>query len=85
MADTIYFLLAVAATSSIIFMLMTRAENAGRRSSDDPGTSSASDGWTASWFGSNHYGPSSDLLGSGDNVSNWSGGSDGGIGGGSSN
>jgi len=82
--DTIYFLLAVATTSAVIFALMTRADRANRRgaSSDsgsyDPGVSATTDGWTASWFGSNHFGPSTDLFGSPDSGGGWSGGDSGG-------
>ena len=82
--NTIYFLLAVSATSAAIFALTTRADRINRRgaSSDsgsyDPGVSSTTDSWTASWFGSNHFGPSTDMWSSGDNGGGWSGGSDGG-------
>ena len=79
--NTIYFLLAVAATSAVIFVLTTRADNAGRRrgSSDsgsyDPNLSS-SDGWSAAnwWFGAH----STDTTGSWDNSGGWSGGDSGG-------
>jgi hypothetical protein len=84
--QTIYFLLAVTATSAAIFALMMRADK--RRGalldsgSSDPGVSSGSDGWTTSWFGSNHFGPSTDLFSSSDGGSGWSGGDGGGGGGG---
>jgi hypothetical protein len=86
--DTIYFLLAVAATSAVIFALPTRADRGRRRVSSDggssPGISSTSDGSTTSWFGSNHFGPTTDLYNSSDSGSGWSGGdSGGGVGGGS--
>jgi hypothetical protein len=90
-ADTIYFLLAVAAVSAAIFALSMRADRGRRGSSDggsyDPGVSSTTDSSVASWFGSNHFGPSTDMFGSGDS-GGWSGGdsggSDAGGGGGSS-
>jgi hypothetical protein len=86
--DTIYFLLAVAATSAVIFALPTRADRGRRRVSSDggssPGISSTSDGSTASWFGSNHFGPSTDLFSSSDSSGGWSGGDSSGGGGGSS-
>ncbi len=89
MTDTIYFLLAVAATSVVIFALPTRADRGRRRApsdggSSDPGISSTSGGWTTSWFGSNHFGPTTDLYNSSDSSGGWSGGdSAGGVGGGS--
>ena len=88
MTDTIYFLLAVAATSAVIFALPTRADRRRRRGpsdggSSDPGISSTSDGWTTNWFGSNHFGPTTDLYSSSD--SGWSGGDSGGGAGGGSN
>jgi hypothetical protein len=86
--DTIYFLLAVGATSAAIFALMVRSDRRRAPSdsgSSDPGISSTGDGWTTSWFGSNHFGPSTDLFGSSDSGGGWSGGdSGGGVGGGSS-
>jgi hypothetical protein len=76
--DTIYFLLAVGVVSTIIFVLTTRADRA-RGSSDggsyDGGTSSANDGWVASWFGPTH---STDISGSWDSGGGWSGGDSGG-------
>jgi hypothetical protein len=86
-ADTIYFLLAVAATSAVIFALLMRADSDRSASSDSSSydaVSSGSDGWTASWFGSNHFGPSTDLFSSSDGGGGWSGGDSGGLGGGSS-
>jgi hypothetical protein len=68
--QTVYFILAVAIVSSVIFALMTRADRISdriirrRASSDgDPGVST-NDGWTASWFGPTH---SSDISGRWDN------------------
>ena len=96
--NTIYFLLAVAATSSVIFALTTRADRISdrisrrRASSDgsyDPGVSSSGDGWSAAgwWFGA-HSTQFTDTSGSSDSGGSWSGGdsggSDGGSGGGSS-
>jgi hypothetical protein len=52
--DTIYFLLAVAATSGAIFALMMRADRVNRgRGSSDGGSSdpSANDSAVRSWFG----------------------------------
>ena len=52
--DTIYFLLAVAATSAAIFALMMRADRINRRrGSSDVGSSdpSVNDSSLASWFG----------------------------------
>ena len=52
--DTIYFLLAVAATSAVIFALMMRADRISRRrGSSDGGASdpSINDSSAASWFG----------------------------------
>ncbi len=52
--DTIYFLLAVAATSAAIFALMMRADRVKRRrGSADGGSSdpSITDSSVASWFG----------------------------------
>ena len=57
--NTIYFLLAVSATSAAIFALTTRADRINRRAASSDG--SPSDSWTASWFGSNHFGPSTDM------------------------
>jgi hypothetical protein len=83
--DTIYFLLAVGVTSTVIFVLTTRADRGRRASSDggsyDPGVSSSSDSSVASWFGSNHFGPSTDMFGSGDSGGSWGGGDSGGGGG----
>jgi hypothetical protein len=83
--QTIYFILAVAVVSTIIFALSTRADRGRRASSDggssDPGVSSTNDGWVASWFGPTH---SSDISGSWDSGGSWSGGDSGGGGGGSS-
>jgi hypothetical protein len=77
--QTIYFILAVAVVSTIIFALSTRADRARRASSDggssDPGVSATNDGWVASWFGPTH---SSDITGSWDGSSSWSGGDIGG-------
>jgi hypothetical protein len=83
--QTLYFILAVAVVSTIIFALSMRT-NRGRRAlsdggSSDPGTSSTNDGWVASWFGPTH---SSDISGNWDSGSSWSGGDVGGGGGGSS-
>lgn len=83
--QTLYFILAVAVVSTIIFALPTRAERGYRAPSDggssDPGVSSTNDGWVASWFGPTH---SSDISGSSDSGSGWSGGDSGrGVGGGS--
>jgi hypothetical protein len=87
--QTLYFILAVALTSTIIFLLSMRADRGRRASSDggssDPGISSTSDGWTTSWFSSNHFGPTTDLYSGSDSGGGWSGGdSGGGVGGGSS-
>ena len=83
--QTIYFILAVAVVSTIIFALSTRADRGRRGTSDgglsDPGVSSTNDGWVASWFGPTH---SSDISGSWDSGGGWSGGDSGGVGGGSS-
>jgi hypothetical protein len=52
--NTIYFLLAVAATSAAIFSLMMRADRINRRrGSSDGGSSdpSVNDSSVASWFG----------------------------------
>jgi hypothetical protein len=52
--DTVYFLLAVAAVSAIIFALMMRADRINRRrGSTDGGSSdtSVNDSSVASWFG----------------------------------
>lgn len=52
--DTVYFLLAVAATSSVLFMLMIRADRINRRrGSVDGGSSDSSinDSAVRSWFG----------------------------------
>jgi len=52
--DTIYFLLAVGATSAAIFALMMRADRISRRrGSSDGGSSdpSINDSSVASWFG----------------------------------
>ena len=82
--QTIYFILAVAVVSTIIFMLSMRADRGRRASSDggssDPGTST-NDGWVASWFGPTH---SSDISGSWDGGGGSGGDSGGGVGGGSS-
>jgi hypothetical protein len=79
------FFLAVAAVSAICFALVTRAANAGRRrrgspdgGSYDPSVSSTTDSTAASWFGSNHFGPSTDAWGSGETGGGWSGGDSGG-------
>ena len=98
--QTIYFVLAVAAVSAIIFALTTRADRISdrisrrRASSDgsyDPGLSSGSDGWSAaSWWFGNHSSQFTDTSGSWDSGGGFSGGdgggggSDGGGGGGSS-
>jgi hypothetical protein len=84
--QTLYFIVAVAVVSSIIFALSMRADRGRRGSSDggssDPGVSSTNDGWVASRFGPTH---SSDISGSWDSGGGWSGGdSGGGAGGGSS-
>ena len=52
--QTIYFILAVAVTSTVIFMLMMRADRINRRRrSSDSGSSdpSINDSSVASWFG----------------------------------
>jgi hypothetical protein len=52
--DTIYFLLAVAATSTVIFVVMMRADRISRRrGSTDGGSSdtSVNDSAVSSWFG----------------------------------
>ena len=52
--DTIYFLLAVAATSTVIFMLMMRADRINRRrgpSDSSASDSSVNDSAVRSWFG----------------------------------
>ena len=51
--DTVYFLLAVAATSAVIFALMMRSDRISRRRGSDGGSSDASvnDSAVRSWFG----------------------------------
>ena len=51
--DVIYFLLAVSATSAVIFALMMRADRINRRRGSDGGASdpSINDSSLASWFG----------------------------------
>jgi hypothetical protein len=50
--DTIYFVLAVAATSGAIFALMMRADRINRRrGSSDGADSSVNDSAVRSWFG----------------------------------
>ena len=97
--NTLYFILAVAATSAGIFALTTRADRISdrivrrRASSDggsyDPGASSGSASWSAAtwWFGA-HSGQLTDSSLGSDSGGSWSsgdsGGSDAGGGGGSS-
>jgi hypothetical protein len=79
--QTLYFILAVAVVSTIIFALSMRADRASSDGgSSDPGVSSTNDGWVASWFGPTHSG---DIRQLGQRAG-WSGGDRGGGGGGSS-
>ena len=84
--QTIYFILAVAVVSTIIFVLTTRADHAGRRGasdsgSSDPGTSSGGD---ATWWFGNHSSQFTDASGSWDSGGGWSGSDGGGSDGGGS-
>jgi hypothetical protein len=49
--DTIYFLLAVAVVSTVIFMLMMRVDRIDRRRGGGSSDSSVNDSALRSWFG----------------------------------